>query len=97
VFLPELLADLRLGDHSDDETGNPFTSGWSMRPVSCPTCKAAIRQGLDGGEFTVEDVAARLVGFAYVVCGPAGAKPASHRSPVTCSPASQAPKLTRPT
>ena len=70
-ILPVLLADLRRGDGSDDETGNPFLYGLVEKAGLLPRLQVAVREGLEAGDFTLEDVAARFVNFAYLVGGPA--------------------------
>ena len=78
-ILPVLLADLRRRDDSndDDETGNPFLYGLVEKAGLLPGLQVAVREGLEAGEFTLEDVGARFVSFAYLVGGPARPSSAS--------------------
>jgi hypothetical protein len=76
-ILPVLLADLRRGDDSDGETGNVFLYGLVEEAGLLPGLQVAVREGLEAGDFTLEDVAARFVSFAYVVGGPARPSSAS--------------------
>lgn len=76
-ILPILLADLRGRDDSESEAGSPFLYGLVGEAGLLPDLQAAVREGLDAGDFTVEDVAARFVGFAYLVGGPTDAQPSS--------------------
>ncbi|MGY1707581.1 KAP family NTPase [Geodermatophilus sp. SYSU D00697] len=76
-ILPMLLDDLRGRDDSEGEVGSPFLYGVVDEAGLLPELRAAVRDGVAAGEFTVGDVAARLVGFAYIIGGPTGAPPAS--------------------
>lgn len=76
-FLPLLLDDLRLGDASERVHGNGYLYGLVDRAGRMTELQAAVRGGIEEGEFTAQDVAARLVGFGYLVGGPPGAGPSS--------------------
>ncbi|WP_448640254.1 KAP family P-loop NTPase fold protein [Geodermatophilus sp. URMC 63] len=76
-ILPMLLADLRGRDDSKSEPGSPFLYGVVDKAGLLPELQAAVREGVGAGDFTVEDVAARFVGFAYIVGGPTGTPPSS--------------------
>jgi hypothetical protein len=75
--LAVLLADLREGDASAREAGTPFLYALVDDAGLLPDLQVMIREGLAAGDFTVEDVAARFVGFAYLVGGSTGAPPSS--------------------
>lgn len=76
-ILPVLLADLRRRDDSDSETGSIFLYTLVVEAGLLPRLRVAVREGLEAGDFTLEDVAARFVSFAYVVGGPARPSSAS--------------------
>jgi hypothetical protein len=64
-----LLADLRKGDDSLEPAGSPFLFALVEEAGAMPQLKAAIREGLQSEDFTLGDVAARFVGFSYLVGG----------------------------
>jgi len=76
-ILPFLLADLRGRDASVGESGGSFLYGLVDEAGLLPDLQTTVREGLDAGDFAVEDVAARFVGFAYLVGGPSGGQPSS--------------------
>lgn len=76
-FLPLLLDDLRLGDSSEHVHGSGYLYGLADRAGRMTELQAAVRGGIEEGDFTAQDVAARLVGFGYLVGGPPGAGPSS--------------------
>lgn len=76
-LIPLLLADLRQGDTSDGEAGGPFLYGFVEAAGLLPELRARIQDDLDSGAFTLADIAARFVSFAYVVGGAPGAPPSS--------------------
>lgn len=69
-ILPLLLGDLRQGDASEGEAGNSFLYGLVEQAELLPELQGEIRTGLEAGAFTLQDVAARFVNFAYLVGGP---------------------------
>lgn len=69
-LLPVLLDDLRLGDESDLETGHRLLYSLIEEAGLMPALQSGVHEGLQNGEFALEDVAARLVGFSYLVGGP---------------------------
>jgi hypothetical protein len=75
--VPILLAELRSRDAAAEGSGGPFLFGLVEEAGLLPDLQVAIQAGVEAREFTLEDVAARLVGFAYVVGGSAGAPPSS--------------------
>ncbi|GAA3513401.1 KAP family NTPase [Georgenia daeguensis] len=68
-LLPFLLADLRQGDQSTGESGSSFLYGLVAESPALAELQAQIATGLATQEFTLEDVAARFVGLAYVIGG----------------------------
>jgi hypothetical protein len=64
-----LLADLRQGDESVGVAGNVFLYGLVDEAGLMPELQAAVRDGLADHAFTLGDVAARFVGFSFVVGG----------------------------
>lgn len=88
-ILPMLLADLRRGDSSNnsDETGTPYLYWLVEESGLLDELQAAVRKGIEEGEFTLHDVAARFVGFNYAVGSSGGPSSAffsgSHFSKVT--------------
>lgn len=75
-ILPLLIDDLRQGDESPEEPGMGLLYELIADSPQLDKLKGEITNGLEAGEFTLEDVAARLVGVAYVVGGsgrPSGA------------------------
>lgn len=76
-FFPLLLEDLRLGDASEGVHGSGYLYGLVDRAGRMQEFQALVRAGVERGEFTAQDVGARLVGFGYVVGGPPGAGPSS--------------------
>lgn len=75
LVLPELIEDLRRGDESDGRFTGSFLYNFVLETDLKEDLRAAVRAGLTAGEFRVEDVAARFVGFAYVIGG--SGKPSS--------------------
>jgi hypothetical protein len=69
-LIPFLVGDLRLGDDSDGEGGSTFLYAVVEEAGLLPQLRREILAGLEAGDFTLPDVAARLVGFAYLVGGP---------------------------
>ncbi|MCR6706623.1 MAG: KAP family NTPase [Cellulomonas sp.] len=69
-IVPVLIADLRDADRSEGEPGALSLYHLVDEAGLLPELKAAVRHGLDSGEFTLEDVAARFVSFAYLIGGP---------------------------
>ena len=76
-ILPILRADLRARDSSAGEAGSAFLYDFVDSAGLLNDLRMMIREGIDSAEFTVEDVAARFVGFGYTVGAPAGAPPSS--------------------
>lgn len=76
-YLPELVADLRLRDDADQRGARVFLYGLAEEAGALPDLQAAVQEGLQAGEFTVDDIAGRLVGFAYIVGGDEDAMPSS--------------------
>lgn len=68
-IVPMLLADLRKGDSSDGETGSSFLYELVAESERVGELKKQIADGLAANDFTIEDVAARFVGLAYVIGG----------------------------
>ena len=64
-----LLADLRKGDSSDGVTGSSFLYELVAESERVGELKKQIADGLAANDFTIEDVAARFVGLAYVIGG----------------------------
>lgn len=76
IILPELLKDLRAGDTSTGLAGGVFLYNFVIDAGLESEITRAVRNGLAAEEFTVADVAARFVGFSYVIGGsgrPSGA------------------------
>lgn len=69
IIVPELLKDLRAGDGSTGLAGGVFLYNFVIKAGLESEIQKAVRDGLAAGEFTVADVAARFVGFSYVVGG----------------------------
>lgn len=71
LILPKLVADLRAGDEATGELSGVFL--FNFVTGADPDLKARlqrqVRDGLEAGEFTIEDIAARFVGLAYVIGG----------------------------
>ncbi|MEU6135244.1 P-loop NTPase fold protein [Nocardioides sp. NPDC047086] len=76
-LIPLLVADLRLGDDGDTDIGGSFLYSVVHDAGRLPELQAELQAGLAAEEFTVADVAARFVSFAYIVGGPVGAAPSS--------------------
>lgn len=68
-LIEPLLADLRAGDASTGLAGSPFLYTVVEEAGLLQTMKEKVRAGLDADEFTLEDLAARFVSFAYMVGG----------------------------
>ncbi len=68
-ILPMLLADLRTGDNSHGETGSSFLYELVAESERLGELKKQIADGLAANDFTIEDVAARFVGLAYIIGG----------------------------
>ncbi|MFZ2514128.1 MAG: hypothetical protein WAW82_00505 [Candidatus Lutibacillus vidarii] len=68
-ILPMLLADLRTGDNSNGETGSSFLYELVAESERLGELQKQIAEGLAANDFTIEDVAARFVGLAYVIGG----------------------------
>ncbi|WP_185748929.1 P-loop NTPase fold protein [Humibacillus xanthopallidus] len=68
-ILPVLIADLRQGDGSDGESGSSFLYELVADSPSLEGLQSQIAAGLAANDFTIEDVAARFVGLAYVIGG----------------------------
>lgn len=66
-----LLDDLRRRDDADDHLGRPFLYTLVAESEHLEDLKRQIRQGIARGDFDLEDVAARVVSFAYLVGGSA--------------------------
>ena len=76
IIVPELLKDLRAGDTSTGLAGGVFLYNFVIDAGLESEIQKAVRGGLAAEEFTVADVAARFVGFSFVVGGsgkPSGA------------------------
>lgn len=68
-ILPLLLADLRAGDESDQESGSGFLYELVTDSPTLQELKNEISKGLAAYEFTLEDIGARMVGLAYTIGG----------------------------
>lgn len=68
-IVPILLADLQKGDSSDGETGSSFLYELVAESDRLGELQKQIEKGLAAKDFTIEDVAARFVGLAYVIGG----------------------------
>jgi hypothetical protein len=69
-LLPNLLEDLRLRDKSSYDSGSAFIYGFVEKAGLLDQLASGVQAGLDAGDFSQDDVGARLVGFAYLVGGP---------------------------
>lgn len=76
-LIPLLVADLRRGDDGDTDIGGSFLYSVVVDAGLLPKLHAELQAGLAAEEFTIADVAARFVSFAYIVGGPVGAVPSS--------------------
>ncbi len=76
-ILPALLEDLRKGDGSDGESGSSFLYGLVADSPYLEELQSQIAAGLAANNFTIEDVAARFVGLAYIMGGSGGPSSAS--------------------
>ena len=76
-ILPALLEDLRKGDGSDGESGSSFLYGLVADSPYLEELQSQITTGLAANDFTIEDVAARFVGLAYIIGGSGGPSSAS--------------------
>lgn len=68
-ILPMLLDDLRKGDQANEEPGISFLYELVAESSSLAELQTQIANGLAADDFTLEDVAARFVGLAYVIGG----------------------------
>lgn len=68
-LIPMLLSDLRQRDASTEESGSPFLYGLVADSTTLDKLRNDIAVGLAAGEFTIADVAARFVGFSYMIGG----------------------------
>ena len=68
-IIPMLLSDLRGRDQSDTQTGVAFLYTLVADSSGSEDLRNQIAAGLEANDFTVEDVAARLVGLSYVIGG----------------------------
>lgn len=68
-ILPMLLEDLRKRDESSGAPGSGFFYELVAESPSLEELQTQIADGLTAGDFTIEDVAARFVGLAYVIGG----------------------------
>lgn len=69
-LVPVLLADLRRRDDADEELGRSFLYALVTESDSLEDFQSEIRAGVGRGDFTLNDVAARIVSFSYLVGGP---------------------------
>jgi hypothetical protein len=69
LVMHELLTDLRGRDNSTSQTTGPFLYRFVLTSDIGPDLQTAAQNAIANGDFTEEDVAARFVGFAYVVGG----------------------------
>lgn len=76
-ILPILVADLESGDSAEGIESYTFLYGIVAESERLGDLQTAVASGLEQGDFNIEDVAARFVGFSYFVGGsptkPAGA------------------------
>lgn len=82
VILPELLADLRSGDGSTGLKAGVFLYNFVIDGGLEIEVQDAVRAGLAAGDFSVGDVAARFVGFSYLVGGSGKPSSASFSGPL---------------
>lgn len=68
-LVPILLQDLRDGDRSDERPGVGYTYQVVRNSPHFEDLKSQIAEGLSGGEFSIQDVAARFVGRSYLSGG----------------------------
>lgn len=68
-LLPILLADLRRRDESDGDTGDAFLYELLEEAGLLPELQSAVGEGLQAADYSLEDVAARFVGFSYTIGG----------------------------
>lgn len=68
-ILPMLLEDLRKGDNSEVEAGSGFLYDLVADSPRLEELQTQLADGLAAHDFTIQDVAARFVGLAYVIGG----------------------------
>lgn len=68
-ILPTLIEGLRMGDSADTDVATIFLFGLLVENGMQDETKAEVLAGIDRGEFSLEDVAARFVGFSYLMGG----------------------------
>ncbi|MCT2025871.1 KAP family NTPase [Dermabacter hominis] len=64
-----LLSDLRQGDESKAQAGNSFLYDVIAESPTLGRFRADIENGLKSDDFSLEDIAARLVNFSYIIGG----------------------------
>ncbi|PZP13078.1 MAG: hypothetical protein DI611_15405 [Brachybacterium faecium] len=64
-----LLNDLRQGDESKAQAGNSFLYDVIAESPTLESFRADIANGLESDDFSLEDIAARLVSFSYIIGG----------------------------
>lgn len=64
-----LLNDLRQGDESKAQAGNSFLYNVIAESPTLESFRADIANGLESDDFSLEDIAARLVSFSYIIGG----------------------------
>lgn len=64
-----LLNDLRQGDESKGQADSSFLYDVLAESPSLESFRTAIASGLEIGNFSLEDIAARLVNFSYIIGG----------------------------
>lgn len=64
-----LLNDLRQGDESKAQAGNSFLYDVVAESPTLKSFRADIANGLESDDFSLEDIAARLVSFSYIIGG----------------------------
>ena len=64
-----LLNDLRQGDESKAQAGNSFLYDVIAESPTLERFRADIANGLKSDDFSLEDIAARLVNFSYIIGG----------------------------
>lgn len=64
-----LLSDLRQGDESKTQVGNSFLYNVIAESPTLESFRTNIATGLEADDFSLEDIAARLVSFSYPIGG----------------------------
>lgn len=64
-----LLNDLRQGDESKAQAGNSFLYDVIAESPTLESFRVDIANGLESDDFSLEDIAARLVSFSYIIGG----------------------------